>query len=154
MIITYNPEWNFYKRELIADNPLDSPYDTFRIQMVISILDISGQYFKKDKLDEFVHFLQIYILSKQYLPLDIENKVTNCLENIYPNFQVYNDFAQALKDSKKFKGLNFDIDDVDSLNDHKNEYKVDEEEYKRSIYSIKQIIMKMILEEKKRKIQK
>jgi regulator of nonsense transcripts 2 len=132
MILTYNPEWNYYRRELIADNPLDSPYDTFRIQMVVTILDICGQYFKKEKLDEFIHFLQIYILSKQYLPLDVENKVTNCMENLYPNFHIYNDFAEALKDSKKFKGFNFDIDDIDSIHDEKNQYKVDENEYKRS----------------------
>jgi regulator of nonsense transcripts 2 len=124
MILTYNPEWNFYKRDLLADNPLDSPYDTFRIIMVISIIDICGIHFQglnKDKLDEFIHFLQIYILSKQYLPLDVENRVTNCLENIYPNFQVYNDFAAALKDSKKFKGFNFEIEGVDNMNLGKKE---------------------------------
>jgi regulator of nonsense transcripts 2 len=126
MILTYNPEWNFYKRELVADNPLDSPHDTFRIVMVISIIDRCGVHFtgiNKDKLDEFIHFLQIYILSKQYLPLDIENRVTNCLETLYPNYHIYNDFTEALRDSKKFKGFNFDLENLESLENDQNKDK-------------------------------
>jgi regulator of nonsense transcripts 2 len=119
MILTYNHEWNSGRREFIADNPIDLPSDTFRIQMVITILDICGSHLnsgsKKEKLNEFLHFLQLYILSKQYLPLDIENKITNCFENLYQrNFQVYTDFTEALKDSKKYKGLEFELDDIEN----------------------------------------
>ena len=118
MILTYNNEWNSGRREFISDNPIDLPSDTFRIQMVITILDICGSHLnsgsKKEKLTEFLHFLQLYILSKQYLPLDIENKITNCFENLYQrNFQVYTDFTEALKDSKKYKGLEFEHDDLE-----------------------------------------
>lgn len=124
LILTYNPEWNLDRRELTADNPLDPPADTFRLQMVVSVLDICGVHLntgmKKEKLDEFLHFLQIYILSKQYLPLDVENRITTCLENLHSDIQVYNDFTEALKDSKKFKGFNFDVDPSEEVDQDKD----------------------------------
>jgi hypothetical protein len=68
---------------------------------------------KKDRLIEFMHFLQIYVLSKLFLPLDVENRVTNCIENLFgnKNIHIYNDFTEALKDSKKFKGFNYEMED-------------------------------------------
>ena len=42
MIVTFNPQWSINK-ELMIDNPLDSPFDTFRIQMILKILDICGK---------------------------------------------------------------------------------------------------------------
>jgi regulator of nonsense transcripts 2 len=66
--LTYNPEWELGRRELVGDNPLDSPRDTVRIIMVVTILDNCGTAMKernnKDKLERFIHFFQIYILSK------------------------------------------------------------------------------------------
>lgn len=126
MILTYNPEWNLGRRELLADNPLDDVSDTIRIQMVVNILEICGSILnmgtKKDRLVEFMHFLQIYVLSKLYLPLDVENRVVNCIENLFgdKNLHIYNDFTEALKDSKKFKGFNYDIDE-DTKEENLNE---------------------------------
>ena len=72
MILIYHPDWNFGKREFSLDNTLDRPSNTFRILMVINILDTCGMYLaegnKKEKLSEFIHFLQIYILTKVYYP--------------------------------------------------------------------------------------
>ena len=69
-ILTYNPEWEMGRREIVADNAYDSPRDTIRIIMVVTLLDNCGSYFKegsrKEKLEEFIHFFQIYILSKVY----------------------------------------------------------------------------------------
>ena len=114
MIILFNPGWNNFQRNLIADNPLDSSMDTFRILMIVSILEICGTKLarkeKKEKLDEFNHFFQIYILTKQYLPLDIENRVITCLQHL-SNYQIYNDFHSALVDSKNYKGLNFVVEE-------------------------------------------
>jgi regulator of nonsense transcripts 2 len=100
MILTYNPDWNSEKRELVVDNIYDLPTDTFRINMVMSILDICGNYFnkkgpKKDKLNEFIYFLQLYILSKQYLPLEVENRILLTFENLFGNYQVYDNFTEA-----------------------------------------------------------
>lgn len=68
MIVTYNPEWEVGRREIVADNVLDLPRDSVRIIMVITILDNTGSRLKenkyKDVLESFVHYFQIYILSK------------------------------------------------------------------------------------------
>jgi regulator of nonsense transcripts 2 len=144
MILTYNPEWNSGRRELLPENPLDMPSDTFRMQMIISILDLCGQHLntgsKKERLYEFLHFLQLYILSKQYLPLDVENRVTTCLENLYEasNYHVYTDFTVALKDAKKYKGLNFELDDEElNSQEKKPEHKFDPNDFNRSKKEIK-----------------
>lgn len=112
MIILFNPGWSNGQRELIADNPMDSSMDTFRLLMITTILEVCGvrlgKKALKPQLDEFIQFFQIYILTKQYLPLDIENKITSCLEHL-GNYDVYNDFHSALKDSKNYTGLNFEI---------------------------------------------
>lgn len=143
MILTYNNEWNQGRRELIADNPWDLSSDTFRILMVISVLEIIGSLLntstnKKDKLNEFFHFLQIYVLSKEYLPLDVENRITTCLENLYSlnNLQYYNDFAEALKDSKKFKGFAFEVDELNGDNpDGQAKHDNDPNDYNRSKFN-------------------
>lgn len=68
MIITYNPEWESGKREIFADNSLDSPRDTVRIIMIVTILDNCGTQLQErnetHNLERFIHFFQIYILSK------------------------------------------------------------------------------------------
>ena len=68
MILIYHPDYNFGKREFTLDNALDKPSNVFRILMVVIILDNCGVYLtegnKKEKLMEFIHFLQIYILTK------------------------------------------------------------------------------------------
>ena len=116
MILLFNPDWSNGVKELIADNPLDSSVDTFRVLMIITILEICGTKLnkgkKKEKFDEFIQFLQIYILTKQYLPLDVENRVTACLEHL-SQVTIYNDFHAALRDSRKYKGLNFEIEEED-----------------------------------------
>lgn len=129
MILTYNPEWNLGRRELLADNPLDDVNDTIRIQMVITILDICGNLLnmgsKKERLIEFMHFLQLYVLSKLFLPLDVENRIINCMENLFgdKNLNVYNDFTEARKDSKKFKGFNYELEDEGKEVETKNKEK-------------------------------
>ena len=117
MILTYNPEWNIGRRELLAENTLDDVNDTVRIQMVVTVLDVCGNLLnmgtKKERLIEFMHFLQLYVLSKLFLPLEVENRIINCMENLFgdKNLHIYNDFTEALKDSKKFKGFNYELHD-------------------------------------------
>lgn len=111
-IIVYSPDWNIGITELRSDNPWDGDTDFSRILMVINFLEISGEYLKKEKLNEFVHFLQVYILTKKYLPSDIENRILNVLETIIgKTLQIFNDFEDALSESKKYKGLCFEDED-------------------------------------------
>lgn len=137
MILLFNPEWSNGLKLLIADNPLDSPMDTFRILMIVTILEICGSKLnsssiiaKQQRLDEFVHCFQVYILTKQYLPLDVENKVIHCLDQL-GNYHIYNDFHSALRDSKNYKGLGFEINVNDEeINENKEETKDKEKEKK------------------------
>lgn len=123
MILTYNPEWNLGRRELLVENILDHSNDTIRIQMVVTILDICGNLLnmgtKKERLLEFMHFMQLYVLSKLFLPLDVENRIINTMENLYgdKNLNIYNDFTLALKDSKKFKGFNYENNEEEKENE-------------------------------------
>ena len=113
MIITFNPQWSEGNKELMIDNPLDSPFDTFRIQMILKILDICGKKLlskKKENLDKFIEFLQMYILSKQYLSIEVENKITTCFENL-GGYTIFNDFGSALKNSSVYKGLGQEMEE-------------------------------------------
>ena len=113
MIVTFNPQWSEGNKELMIDNPLDSPFDTFRIQMILKILDICGKKLlnkKKENLDKFIEFLQMYILSKQYLPIEVENKITTCFDNL-GGYTIFNDFGSALKNSSVYKGLGKEMDE-------------------------------------------
>ena len=117
MIVTFNPQWSMGVKELIIDNPLDSPFDTFRIQMILKILDICGKKLSqsknkdnKENLNKFIEFLQMYILSKQYLSIEVENKIIACFDKL-GGYTIYNDFSSALKNSSVYEGLGKEIDE-------------------------------------------
>lgn len=125
MIITFNPQWSEGNKELMIDNPLDSPFDTFRIQMILKILDICGKKLlnkTKENLDKFIEFLQMYILSKQYLSIEVENKITTCFDNL-GGYTIFNDFGSALKNSSVYKG---DMDEDLKQFEEKEEEKIPE----------------------------
>ena len=126
MIITFNPSWSMGAKEFMIDNPLDSPFDTFRIQMILKILDICGKKLclpkNKENLNKFIEFLQMYILSKQYLSIEVENKITSCFEKL-GGYTIFNDFSSALKNSSIYKGLGEEIDEELRLFEEKEEEK-------------------------------
>jgi len=39
------------------------------------------------------------------LSLDVENRIINCFEQLFPTLHIYNDFTSALKDTRNFKGV-------------------------------------------------
>ena len=114
MIITFNPQWSNMNKELMIDNPLDSPFDTFRIQMILKILDTCGKKLsspkRKANLDKFIEFLQMYILSKQYLSIEVENKIITCFDKL-GGYTIFNDFSSALKNSSAYEGLGQELDE-------------------------------------------
>ena len=139
MIITFNPQWSEGNKELMIDNPLDSPFDTFRIQMILKILDICGKKLlskKKENLDKFIEFLQMYILSKQYLSIEVENKITTCFENL-GGYTIFNDFGSALKNSSVYKGLGQEMEEdlkqFEEKEAEKNQITEKKEEHKEEI---------------------
>ena len=141
MIITFNPQWSEGNKELMIDNPLDSPFDTFRIQMILKILDICGKKLlskTKENLDKFIEFLQMYILSKQYLSIEVENKITTCFDNL-GGYTIFNDFGSALKNSSVYKG---EMDDDLKQFEEKEEEKIKPIEKKESININNNVIKK------------
>ncbi|XP_022957155.1 regulator of nonsense transcripts UPF2-like [Cucurbita moschata] len=78
---------------------LDPPEDTFRIRMVITLLQTCGHYFdrgsSKRKLDRyFIHF-QKYILSKGGLPLDVEFDLQDLFAELQPNMTRYSSIEEV-----------------------------------------------------------
>ena len=141
MIVTFNPQWSMGVKELIIDNPLDSPFDTFRIQMILKILDICGKKLSNSKnkdnrenLNKFIEFLQMYILSKQYLSIEVENKIIACFDKL-GGYTIYNDFSSALKNSSVYEGLGKEIDEelrqFEEKEDEKNKSVEKKEEKKK-----------------------
>ena len=93
-------------KEFKDDNSFDSEIDFSRVLMSMNIIEICGENLKKDKLNEYINYLQLYILSKKFLPSDVENRVLNVLEGIMgKHLTIYNDFTTAIKESQKFGGL-------------------------------------------------
>ncbi|KAL4017885.1 hypothetical protein IC575_021461 [Cucumis melo] len=77
---------------------LDPPEDTFRIRMIITLLQTCGHYFdrgsSKRKLDRFFIHFQKYILSKGALPLDIEFDLQDLFAELQPNMTRYSSIEE------------------------------------------------------------
>ena len=60
------------------------PDDFFRIRLVCVLLDTCGMCFdrgsQQKKLDNFLVFFQLYVLSKETLPMDVEFMLSDSLE--------------------------------------------------------------------------
>ena len=60
------------------------PDDFFRIRLVCVLLDTCGMCFdrgsQQKKLDNFLVFFQMYVLSKGALPMDVEFMLSDSLE--------------------------------------------------------------------------
>ncbi|EPQ29818.1 uncharacterized protein PFL1_02491 [Pseudozyma flocculosa PF-1] len=80
--------------------PIDAPDDYFRIRLICTLLDTCGMCFDrgslKKKLDEFLVFLNLYVLSKERpLPMEVDFMLSDTLESLRPKFQLKTDFAEA-----------------------------------------------------------
>ncbi|XP_022990211.1 regulator of nonsense transcripts UPF2-like [Cucurbita maxima] len=83
----------FFGHGTSEQDVLDPPEDTFRIRMVITLLQTCGHYFdrgsSKRKLDRFFIHFQKYILSKGGLPLDVEFDLQDLFAELQPNMTRY-----------------------------------------------------------------
>ncbi|KDQ21888.1 hypothetical protein BOTBODRAFT_50425 [Botryobasidium botryosum FD-172 SS1] len=84
-------------------SPIDAPDDYFRIRLVCILLDGCGMCFDrgslKKKLDAFLSFFQLYVLSKNELPMDVDFMLTDTLEALRPklvHFKTYEEAAQIV----------------------------------------------------------
>ncbi|KAF9340436.1 hypothetical protein BGZ91_002062 [Linnemannia elongata] len=99
-------------------SPIDAPHDCFRIRLVCTLLDTCGMCFdhgsSKIKLDSFLVLFQMYILSKESVPLEIEYMIEDTFTELRPKlrrFQTYEEAYAADDDDDDSE------DDEDGLDD-------------------------------------
>ncbi|OSC99339.1 ARM repeat-containing protein [Trametes coccinea BRFM310] len=80
-------------------SPIDMPDDFFRIRLVCVLLDTCGMCFDRGphekKLDNFLTFFQMYILSKDPLPMDVEFMLNDSLEAVRPKLVIFKTYEEA-----------------------------------------------------------
>ncbi|KAK4055012.1 mRNA decay protein [Microbotryomycetes sp. JL221] len=80
-------------------SPVDSPADCFRIRLICVLLDTCGSCFErgtlKKKLDNFLLFFQMYILTKSSIPMDIDFLITDTFEQLRPKCVMFKTFQEA-----------------------------------------------------------
>ncbi|KAF9364733.1 hypothetical protein BGX34_000627 [Mortierella sp. NVP85] len=81
-------------------SPIDSPSDCFRIRLVCTLLDTCGMCFdhgsSKIKLDAFLVLFQMYILSKESIPLEIEYMIEDTFNELRPKLRRFQTYEEAI----------------------------------------------------------
>ncbi|KAH9851383.1 ARM repeat-containing protein [Lenzites betulinus] len=80
-------------------SPIDMPDDFFRIRLVCVLLDTCGMCFDRGsqlrKLDNFLTFFQLYMLSKGPLPMDVDFMLNDSLEAVRPKLVLRTSYEEA-----------------------------------------------------------
>ncbi|KAI0644392.1 ARM repeat-containing protein [Trametes meyenii] len=80
-------------------SPIDMADDFFRIRLVCVLLDTCGMCFdrgsQQKKLDNFLTFFQLYILSKGPLPMDVDFMLSDSLEAVRPKLSMFKGYDEA-----------------------------------------------------------
>ncbi|KAL9560274.1 hypothetical protein MBANPS3_000001 [Mucor bainieri] len=96
-IVTFGHEFGRPARERYCS--IDAPNDFFRIRLCCTLLDTCGMCFdrgsSKKKLDSFLTFFQMYVLSKNKPPMDVDFMITDTLEMLRPQLQVLTSYEEA-----------------------------------------------------------
>ncbi|KAG2202111.1 hypothetical protein INT47_008083 [Mucor saturninus] len=96
-IVTFGHEYGRPGRERYCQ--IDAPHDFFRIRLVCTLLDTCGMCFdrgsSKKKLDNFLTFFQMYILSKNKPPMDVDFMITDTLELLRPQLSIISSYEEA-----------------------------------------------------------
>ncbi|KAF9897701.1 hypothetical protein BX616_005125, partial [Lobosporangium transversale] len=81
-------------------SPIDAPHDSFRIRLVCTLLDTCGMCFdhgsSKIKLDSFLVLFQMYILTKESIPLEIEYMIEDTFTELRPKLRRFTSYEEAL----------------------------------------------------------
>ncbi|KAI8373653.1 armadillo-type protein [Choanephora cucurbitarum] len=96
-IVTFGHEFGRPARERFC--PMDAPNDFFRIRLCCTLLDTCGMCFdrgsSKKKLDHFLIFFQMYVLSKNKPPMDVDFMITDTLEMLRPQLSIMTTYEEA-----------------------------------------------------------
>ncbi|KAI8350112.1 armadillo-type protein [Mortierella sp. GBAus27b] len=81
-------------------SPIDAPNDCFRIRLVCTLLDTCGLCFdhgsSKIKLDAFLVIFQMYVLSKEAIPLEVEYMIEDTFSELRPKLRRFLVYEEAL----------------------------------------------------------
>ncbi|KAG0239165.1 hypothetical protein BGW41_007856 [Actinomortierella wolfii] len=79
---------------------IDPPHDSFRIRLVCTLLDTCGICFdhgrSKTALDTFLVQLQLYIFTKENIPLEVEFMIEDTLTELRPKMKRLGSYEEAL----------------------------------------------------------
>ncbi|KAI8096391.1 armadillo-type protein [Halteromyces radiatus] len=96
-IVTLGHEFGRPSRERFC--PMDAPNDFFRIRLCCTLLDTCGMCFdrgsSKKKLDHFLTFFQMYILSKAKPPMDVDFMISDTFEMLRPKMHIFSSYEEA-----------------------------------------------------------
>ncbi|KAI9293747.1 ARM repeat-containing protein [Neoconidiobolus thromboides FSU 785] len=80
-------------------NPFDVPDDCFRIRLCCTILDTCGVYFNapssRSIMNEFLTLFQLYILSKPFIPIDVQFAINDTFELLRPKLNLFVTYEEA-----------------------------------------------------------
>lgn len=89
---------------------LDPPDDFFRIRMVCTLLEVTGKYFGRKRLNNFLIFFEHYILTKDtdLMPLEIYFLVEDIFDKLRPSMKRRTDYTEVYEElaeiEKKISG--------------------------------------------------
>ncbi|KAI8992403.1 armadillo-type protein [Pilobolus umbonatus] len=96
-IVTFGHEFGRPARERYCS--IDAPNDFFRIRLCCTLLDTCGMCFdrgsSKRKLDNFLVFFQMYVLSKSKPPMDVDFMISDTLEILRPQLVIMSSYEEA-----------------------------------------------------------
>ncbi|KIO28448.1 hypothetical protein M407DRAFT_71750 [Tulasnella calospora MUT 4182] len=117
--------------------PIDAPDDFFRVRLVCVLLDSCGMCFDKGslkkKLDAFLTFFQLYVLTKEPLTMDVDFMLSDTMESLRPNLampKTFEDAALAVDQlfSAEQNGIGDGEDSGEDEDEERQERDVDEED--------------------------
>ncbi|KAJ3039787.1 hypothetical protein HDV00_011914 [Rhizophlyctis rosea] len=85
-----------------VSSPIDATHDFFRVRLCCTLLDTCGQCFDRGstakKLDQFLVFLQMYILTKTRPPMDVDFLISETFELLRPNMRLFETYEEAVQE--------------------------------------------------------
>lgn len=101
---------------------LDSKDDTFRISLICTLLEETSEFFKKRKykntIDKFLIFFQKYILSKNYIPINVEFQILDLFDTLSPNLKRFHTYKEAQEACNRIAKVNHYIPNRTVLNNY------------------------------------
>ncbi|RKP25779.1 armadillo-type protein, partial [Syncephalis pseudoplumigaleata] len=111
---------------------LDLPNDFFRVRLCCVLLDACGIYFTKGpskaRLDAFLTFFQMYCLTKNQMPMDVDYMVKDLYDLLRPNMPLYASYEDAQCAVDELLMANLQAEEEEDEEDEEEEGEEEDEE--------------------------